>query len=428
MPDKKRACGVTTPRPCRSTRGRIARACRMMALALGLAGCGGAVDFSTWVVSYNRTVDQAQNQIALLNVMRAGDNLPLVMSSVQVVRGNGATTTGAGVAGTGSYTSYLQPTTAYIDAVTGTLAPSTSFTVSNGFNFDVAILDTAEFEQGFLTPIRVSTLSLFLQRGIPIEVLLNLFVESATFTKADGSTRTAYNDPSSPSYDYFTGGLKAVLKLGLTTEPFPPFTPVGPVLTAADVKANLKSVVEGAKTGMLLMPAPGGFQLNMPSMLVRLCFINADPGGPDIPQNALCTNSPKRKPQGAASGSAPQKAGLQVQTDNGGSLQFSFRSTRDVFTYLGRLVQAQAETGQNPGPMLEQERSTGGKRLVPLFSVVKNQPKATDLVDVMYRDNVYGVPKDNDSYSAEVLNLLDELVKLSKSINSIPPTGTVVLH
>lgn len=409
---------------------RTARLAGLAAFAIGLSGCGGAVDFSTWVVAYNRTVDRAQNQIALMNVLRAGDNMPLVMSSVQVVRGNGTTSTGVGTAGNASYTTYLQPTSAYIDSVIGSVTPSASLAVTDGFNFDVAILDTAEFEQGFLTPIRVSTLSLFLQRGIPIEVLLDLFVESATFTKANGATTTAYNDPASPSYDYFQGGLKAVLKLGMTTEPFPPFVPVGPVLTAADVKGNLKSVVEGAKGGLLLMPAPGGFQLNMPSTLVRLCFINADPAGPDIPQNALCTNSPKRRPQTAASHSGPERAGLEVQTENGGSLSFTFRSTRDVFTYLGRLAQAELEHGPGVVPMLEQPRpqSQGGPRLVPLFHVVKEQSQPTDLVDVMYRGANYSIPKDDASYSAEVLNLLDELVKLSKSINAIPATGTVVLH
>ncbi len=60
--------------------------------------------------------------------------------------------------------------------------------------------------------------------------------------------------------------------------------------------------------------------------------------------------------------------------------------------------------------------------------MVKDQPKPGDLVTVAYRGSVYSVPKDDASYSAEVLNLLDELVKLSKSINSIPPTGTVVVH
>jgi hypothetical protein len=165
----------------------------------------------------------------------------------------------------------------------------------------------------------------------------------------------------------------------------------------------------------------------MPSTLERLCFLNPDPGGPDLPQDALCSTSPKRRPQPK---SAPQRAGLQVQTTNGGSLGISFRSTRSIFTYLGRVAHITIETGKSPVPLLsgKPDPTSGQPRMMPLFNIVKDQPKPTDLVSVRYRNSTYSIPKDDNSAAAEVLNLLDELVKLSKSVNAIPPTGTVVLH
>ncbi len=409
---------------------RAARLAAVVAISILLSSCERAVDFSTWVVAYNRSVDMAQNEIALLNVLRAGDNMPMVMSSVQVVRGNGSTSAVMGAMGGVSRTSYALQSFTWIDSLTASVAPTAALTVTDGFNFDVAILDTAEFEQGFLTPIRASTLSLFLQRGIPISVLLNLLVESGTFNKADGSSVTVYNDPASSSYSDFQDHLQKALRLGVTTEPPIPFVPVGPVLTAAEVKANIRSVVEGTRGGLLLMPAPGGFQLNMPNALVRICFMNADPSGPQMPQEMLCRISPKRKPQTAEGRSASGKGGPKIQAMDRGTLSFTFRSTRDVYTYLGHLVRAEVEQGPGVSPMVEQLRpkQLGGPRLVPLFHIVKDRPGTNNLVEVSYRNNHYSVPKDDSSYSAEVLNILDELVKLSKSVNAIPPTGTVVLR
>jgi len=395
-----------------------------------LSSCGGAVDFSTWVVAYNLSVERAQNQILLMNVLRASDDMPLVMSSVQVVRGNGATSAAVGTTSNLSNTKYASQSAAFIDSLSGSAGPSALLTVTDGFNFDVAMLDTAEFEVGFLTPVRVTTLSLFLQRGVPIAVLLNLLVESATLNAAEGSAAIAYNDPRSPTYSAFQRRLNAAIKAGITIEPQPSSRPVGPVLTVAEAKGDLKSLVEGAKGGVPLKPTVGGFQFHVPNTEVRFCFMNDDLAAPEMPQETLCKMSPRRRPTEVAGLLAAATMGTADGTPSKDAISFNFRSTRDVFTYLGHLVQAELEYGPGVVPLVEQPRppQLGGSRMVPLFNVVKDETPSGSLVDVSYRKHTYSVPKNNASYSAEVLNILDELVKLSKSINAVPPTGTVVLH
>ena len=63
-----------------------------------------------------------------------------------------------------------------------------------------------------------------------------------------------------------------------------------------------------------------------------------------------------------------------------------------------------------------------------VFRVVKNQPKPRDIASVEYRGTVYSLPLEAQGYSATTLMVLNQLFSLSKSVNSIPSTGTVVVR
>src|SRR5690348_10712369 len=123
----------------------VVRALAVTALSLGLAACGNFMPFDIWVKRYNANVERQSNDLLLLNIVRAGQHMPLLFTGVQVVRGNGSVTSGVTVGGsvTGTTTSQLGTNTIF--GWTGVVTPGASISATDGFNFDVAVLDTAEF-------------------------------------------------------------------------------------------------------------------------------------------------------------------------------------------------------------------------------------------------------------------------------------------
>jgi hypothetical protein len=395
----------------------------------GVAGCGGAVDFTSWVTSYNNSVDQAQNKLLLLNVMRASGNMPLLFTGVQVVRGNGATSSGVTVGGVASNTSASQLGTQSIYSVASTVTPGVTLSVTDGFNFDVAILDTAEFYTGLLTPISVDTFHYYSSQGIPSELLLNLFVERMTVTE-DGVAVTYVNNPATPGYTAFRSALDGMLKAGISTEIVVSQVPVGPLLHDADLK-DIKSLIAGAQANLFPAPVPGGYRMMRAVKFSRFCFMATGADAPILPQSALCAASPKRRKATIAESTQPPnrpsegelalaKSTLLVQT----------RSTRDLFSYLGMLVRGQTEAGLPPLPLhtTEAENYNALGKGPWLFRVIKDHPQSDDLASINYLGSTYSVPRNEQGHSATVMALMMQLLSLSKSINSIPNTGTVVVH
>jgi len=101
-----------------------------------------------------------------------------------------------------------------------------------------------------------------------------------------------------------------------------------------------------------------------------------------------------------------------------------------VFKYLGNLTQFQTKSADNllklvsPAAMAYPHQGKSNA----MFHVVKGQPKDNDIASVEYRGAVYSLPGEEQGYSATVLTVVNQLFSLSKSVNSIPSTGTVVVR
>lgn len=389
-----------------------------------LGGCGNFMPFDMWVKRYNANVDRAQNDLLLTNVVRAGKHMPLLFTGVQVVRGSGSVTSGVSIGNTATSQTTTQVGTQSIFAWTNAFTPAATLSATDGFNFDVSILDTSEFYRGLLTPITPDTFDFYLGQGIPPEMLLNLLVERITITE-NGQTRTYVNDPSGQRYEAFRTVLAHMLQLGLTTEVVSSELPVGPVLTPAEA-GDVKNLVAAAQAGLVPKPTPGkGFQLIKPTTAARFCFMASAPGLPVLPQASLCKVSPARR--------AGTKATPQVSSD--GTLEFEhasmtiqLRSTRSVFAYLGRLVVEQTENGRPPLEMQTpevREFAPPGTGLA-LFRVIKGSDMDS-LATTDYRGASYSIPVGQQGVSATVLSIVTQLLSLSKSVNSVPNTGTVVV-
>ncbi len=396
-------------------------------LSLSLCSCATLVDFSSWHVGYNNSVERARNQLMLLNIVRASENMPLLFTGVQVVRGNGQNTVGGGVGGTWSATDAgaIGGT-----SVTNALAPSVNFAVTSGFNFDVVVLDSAEFLQGLLTPISVLTFDHYARMGIPEELLVHLLVQNITFTADGQPTVTYHNEPLSRDYKLFRGIVASLIDQGITTEVGSSASEsIGPLLTDADLKAG--GATEFAKTlpGLFLAKVPGGYRFFRPGgSIANFCFMGPENGQTAVPQESLCAQSPVRKTGRTKAGT--ESIDKSVLRTANAAMSVQMRTTSGVFNYLGNLARHQAEYGadiltlSSPEAMAYQSQSLGRS----MFHVLKNQPGQYDIASVEYRGTVYSLPLKGEGYSATVLLVLTQLFSLSKSVNSIPSTGTVIVR
>ncbi len=416
--------------PCYAPVWHKLRALGCVVLSLALSACATMSDFSSWTVGYNKSVEQARNQLMLLNIIRASENMPLLFTGIQVVRGNGQTSVGGalGITRTVQAVSLGAPIT---NTTIKTLAPSVNLQVASGFNFDVVVLDSAEFMQGLLTPISVLTFNHYVRQGIPLELLLHLLTEKITITTPGRPTVTYVNDPLSRDYKEFRLLVTALLKLRLTTEVVnSPSEAIGPLLTDADLKSGASTEFSKALPGLFLTKVPGGYRFIRPgSTTANFCFLGEETAQSTLPQTSLCANSPMRKAK-QATPDGDELANKKVLTTVDWSMSVQMSSTNDVFNYLGRLESFQLESGNDiltlDSPEAIAYNRQGQSRAV--FNVIKNQPKPNDIASVQYRGIVYSLPLEAQGFSATTLMVLNQLFSLSKSVNSIPGTGTVLVR
>src|SRR6185437_602865 len=167
----------------------LIRFAALAAVAL-LAACAFAPKetFVKAAYDYNLAVEESQNQMLLLNVVRASKRHPMYFTAISAMRGNITSSAGFGDSsipvGGGS-------------ASAGTIAPNASYSANP--SFDLAVLDSKSFTRGILTPVPVETFQYYWDQGWPKELLLNLFV--ASIKEDEGAA--SYNSPGAPGYGEF---------------------------------------------------------------------------------------------------------------------------------------------------------------------------------------------------------------------------------
>lgn len=212
--------------------------------ACALAGCATGDRFADRATTYNLEVEQVQDKAILLNILRASEHRPLTFTQLSL----SASGTASGSIGVNL------PIAENGERLASSAAPLLS--LSGGPTLSVTPLDTQEFYQGLLKPVPLSTIDLFVQRGVPEELIFDLLfsriivrtrlgpaekVPIETFV-ADNSAETAQQ-----TYAY-QALVEALLNRGLTTtSERPASTPVGPILTTSDLtKSDLMAQTTAA--------------------------------------------------------------------------------------------------------------------------------------------------------------------------------------
>ena len=399
---------------------------RGAACALGLAALAGCSslpqqDFSSWAVTYNESVEQAQNRTILLNILRASRNMPLYFSGTQVVRGSGTTSVNGGIGGSISNTTTTYAPSASSVALTSGLTPSLNVSVDRNFNFDVAIADTAEFQQALLMPMKEDVMHYYTQQGLPPEMLLHLLVQKFRIT-IDGTPEVYENNPMSETYPAFVAMVDKLLGYGLTTQVNDDFSPVGPVYRQPD----LRGIAEIVKAGGFILPAQGGFQVAIRQPMATFCFDPSVHGNVKLlPATVLC-----RRPDLA--NEMQPLARRRVQFENA-SLYVQLRSTREVFDYLGTLLVREGSeplrlTSQAALAQLKNANCTSaGPQCGELFRLHRNAATA-DAVTINLGGTAYSLIPSDGSLSSTVLSVLVQTLNLNKSVNSLPLISASVVR
>jgi len=306
-------------------------------LAQGLCACAVIDNYSGRAVDYNREAEQAQEQVLLLNIVRASLRRPMQFTSLQSI--TGSANVSASVAGgttdvrqtpyLSQFPNLVQSTnigTALSRIATATASGNAS--MGGSATFTVPVLDTQEFYQGLLAPVPLQVIDYYLQQGFPPQLLAALFVLKVEITRLDdGSCRrftfvnSVRDDLQFGQFDIFSDYL---IGSGLTAERINSSTPYGPPIphpgggpaSAEETAKVVEAYSKASSAGLDIRQERRGnnlaYRLQKKSSTLRLCF--AHPGGaaadwlarPNSPMFCGQFNQgrPQARPEGASAESA----------------------------------------------------------------------------------------------------------------------------
>jgi hypothetical protein len=361
----------------------------VIAATLALAGCATQYQIAEQSTKANRAVEDAQNQVLLLNVIRAYKQRPTYLTAISKV---------AGPIGTATPSAALSLPFGVDAPRVFNLTPTAR---ADAPNFDVAVLDTHNFMRGFLQPVAPATVKLYLDEGWPAHFLLSLFIRE--IRRPDGSAIT--NSPlKRRAFEEFSADLKRLVDdCGLHIESRP--VKVGPLLDAGAVKANLATLIAMQKDGMELREVVGhGYQLQKPNAM------------PVFTVNKTCNM------RLAVAGEAGKPNGAQDEH------VIVLRSPEAVLTYLGELARAQLQGAYGDAKQAYVPQAWAGEdHAEPMFVLKAGDPGDGEaVVKVEYEDVTYYVPRDAaGGRSMQALSLLAQLIGLQKNAAELPTTTSV---
>ena len=432
--------------------------------ALALTGCSAHRQLVTQAVSFNLTVEKAQNEMLLLNVLRAKDRLPMYVTGISTLNGNFQSAFSSSLSG--NY-SHLKGSS---DTIGRSLTPSASATMSANPSFSLAVLDTQEFMKGFLNPISKKLLAYYWDQGWRPELLLYFLVQRVEIVvKVDDTTRKTFvfeNYPESEKKDpdkdphkleHFGCWLHEFLaqKPRIVQEEVP--KNVGLPVAKSSVGKDVSTMMSIDREGLFLkddgndnyqlqrLRADWRFRLEKPAPDV-LAWISKCSGPSE--QETL-TGETKRSQQDYYQLLADAEAKMGVTAPEKlppFAITFVLRSPEGLVYYLGELARVanRSDSPQVPyvciqgryqplfvalpaghceDPLLEVDSGRGSFAVPPASAAETDKAHFCDEGD---RGKIQFEPVQCESgRSLHALNLLSQLMSLQKSAKDLPSTAVV---
>lgn len=433
-----------------------------------MPGCAAPRAVQRIGVDYNSAIAGMVDEIALLNIVRAKEDLPIHYTSLSRLSGSLIVRGSAGVnnqfksdARTGtvadtttsapSGTSVVQAITSQIASGGNVLTPSITGEVTTGPSFDVAIFDSQKFYQGVLGPIPFSTLESYLDLDYDGELLMRLLVERIEYrAKADqpgivkGSLiKTLRNVPEGPAaLEFATEAncyelrgenfrraptpLAAASRVTRGPDGRPVPVPLSELalldgkvydLTAplqaspaGDAAVNIQRVYEDRRVLRLVpkktcqIPLPLNAKENAEVVIREVGEMPAYP-----PAEAFYAGEGKTT---VTVGTDGEKKQVEVDSD----LTIHLRSTEGVIRFLGRYLKAAEKS----------PASTYRLGTAPLFSVSTGAGRGA--VETTLRGQRYFVadaPLEARRRNTKILSLVEQLINLHKESVDRPATRAV---
>lgn len=386
------------------------KACLAMILAGSLAGCATLPKerISSSTTDYNLVVEKVQNEMLLLNVVRASKRRPMYFTGFNLLRGSlsynfqtGDISIPFGKIGSGLNGAY-------------SIAPSVSY--STNPSFDLVVWDSKEFTAGVMTPVSIDTVYYYLDKlGWPRELLLHLLVERIELYD-NGRKLAAYeNDPDDRNkFEAFQAELRSLSKCTLLSRERS--EPVGPKLQAKDIR-DLQQLIEVHKAGLTLDSVPDGdnewYQLSSKEA--------------DYFYSCSAENTSEVSTHRIADG----KAHNMANNDDNQEYRIFFRSPEGVLYYLGEILRSEVDKGYVPMIYVCESRPP-----VPLFLVDTDRENDDfSIVKVDYDGSTYSIPSGDltskevngcsGDRSMQVLTFVSQLIAGQKAGMNVPVTGAV---
>jgi len=414
----------------------------LLVLCLILAGCGSInkSSFRDMSSAYRELVEEYTNDNLLINIVRSSEVMPLSFLDIPSVTGSGSVSpeVSAGMTGLSAQASSLAGFFSPADGSSYSLGATLS--VNNSFTFTQSSLDNATFMTQFLAPLVLTSIqNLSTSEILNQSVLYALIIQSISIIDQEGlTTIKLINNPYSPNYLDFQLALLRLVAARLNVEQEVKRVPISPPLSIAEAKNNLMAIATATSKPNIVLTEilgnsgrPSSYQLEQMAMVPKLCFEVAEPlMGLDfsLPPSSFCgsTRNQVEKDKKLADAKKPVR-----------SMSIEFRSPRDIFDFLGAVVNIQndavdpREISVLPSNKIRANLTVNdlkeGAR--PLFVVKKNPGAGIDpLVSLDYLGNTYVIPKANSGFSRDVLTILSQIVTLSKVPGSIPVSPAVLIQ
>ena len=393
-------------------------------------------DFKQMSSAYSIIVEKYNNDNVLLNIVRASKSMPLGFLDIPSVIGTGSISTTAGLSAS-IYSANPASVTGLFSAAgqavgtTGAsfISPSASLSLNRSFNFTQSSLDNAQFMRGFLTELTPDTIHFFTKRHIPTELLYTMVIESIEAEKPNGDKKIYVNNPLLPSYPEFQQLLYGLIDLGLSSETVMQKMNFGPPMDGAELYKTIAPIVNLSKDGFLLetvkVNGKDRYQIAKTVATARICFKQGKRS--DIveslySESIFCAIPGKINDMNAVN--------IQKPETNKTTLVIKVRSTRNVFDFLGQVLNAQLNE-KNPYVVMLRPTgpySTQGSNIsLPMLKILKNTSNNPASASIDYDGNNYIIPREDAGYSNMVLDIVSQLLTLNKIPGSIPASPAVLI-
>jgi len=363
----------------------------LVPMLLFLGACTVSRDLASEAVGLNMAVEEAENKLLLLNIVRASKRQPMYFTGFSKLSGNSGITEGS-----------VSLSIPFGADATHAYSASPGLKLSPNINYDVGILQTHEFMRGILRPLVPETVKYYWDQGWSKKLLLHLFVEEIALMERKHDKDRVIDrfrnvpDPNDPD----------------DLVEFKKFT------------AEIDRLVDTCKVQLLykdVAPGTAGNDGRMAKKPRPVVFSTEEECNKSSAEGYSLTF------QFEATAARQETAPFAV---------VYLRSPQSIIYYLGEIVRAQTKEGIAAGeypawPFFYKngkDRENDKKRSIIYVEKVRSQhPKKDAYVSIRYDGETYVIPKrisetDDNNRSMQTLALVMQLIGQYKFSEDLPTT------